>query len=64
MQETTELCIKKAPFARLVREYIQDLNKDRRHPVYRIQRSALEALQEATEAHLVNVFESMLLTIP
>ena len=42
----------KAPFRRLVREIAQDFRQD-----MRFQASALFALQEATEAYLVSVFE-------
>ena len=53
-QKTSELLIRKLPFQRLVREVVrvncnlQDL---------RIQSTALLALQEASEAHLVRMFE-------
>lgn len=49
------MIIPKAPFARLVRYIIIDLfpNSD----VDRIQASALEALQEAVEAYIVQFFE-------
>ncbi|KAH8650263.1 histone-fold-containing protein [Tricladium varicosporioides] len=53
-QQSTELLIKKAPFARLVREIIIDVGC---RPDYRIQASALDALQEATEAFLTTEFE-------
>eukprot|EP00227_Mantoniella_beaufortii_P000043 CAMPEP_0197613464 /NCGR_PEP_ID=MMETSP1326-20131121/59033_1 /TAXON_ID=1155430 /ORGANISM="Genus nov. species nov., Strain RCC2288" /LENGTH=246 /DNA_ID=CAMNT_0043182327 /DNA_START=212 /DNA_END=953 /DNA_ORIENTATION=- len=52
-QKTTELLIRKAPFSRLVREIAQDLNTS----VCRFQNVALEALQEACEAYIVNLFE-------
>ena len=42
----------KAPFRRLVREIAQEISQD-----MRFQASALLALQEATEAYLVSVFE-------
>ena len=51
-QQSTELLIKKLPFQRLVREIAQDLRKD-----LRFQSSAVMALQEATEAHIVSLFE-------
>lgn len=51
-QKSTELLLRKLPFQRLVREVAQQIKDD-----YRFQASALEALQEAAEAHLVEVFE-------
>ena len=54
-QKSTELLIRKAPFARLVREIVQELF-GAQHP-YRFQRSAIEALQEASEAYLVGLLE-------
>ncbi len=57
-QKSTELLIRRAPFARIVREVMQDT------PVRgfdgasaRIQSSALAALQEAAEAYLIGLFE-------
>ena len=55
-QKSTELLIQKIPFQRLVREVFQRLNPD-----LRIQSTALLALQEASEAYLVNLFEDSLL---
>ncbi len=51
-QKTTDLLIKKAPFQRLVREIAQDFKTD-----LRFQGSAIQALQEASEAYLVGLFE-------
>ena len=51
-QTTTELLIRKLPFQRLVREIAQDFVTD-----LRFQGSALEALQQASEAYLVGIFE-------
>ena len=51
-QKTTDLLIKKAPFQRLVREVAQDFKAD-----LRFQSSAVMALQEASEAYLVGLFE-------
>ena len=51
-QKSTELLIRKLPFQRLVREIAQDFKTD-----VRFQSSALMALQEASEAYLVGVFE-------
>ena len=51
-QKTTALLLKKAPFQRLVREVSQDFQAD-----LRFQSSAVLALQEASEAYLVGLFE-------
>jgi histone H3 len=51
-QKSTELLIRKLPFQRLVREIAQDMKSD-----LRFQSSAVMALQEATEAYLVGLFE-------
>lgn len=51
-QKSTELLIRKLPFQRLVREIAQDFKTD-----LRFQASAVAALQEASEAFLVGVFE-------
>ncbi|KAK0558266.1 histone H3.1, partial [Tilletia horrida] len=58
-QKSTELLIRKMPFQRLVRD-ILGMNFGYTAPEvphYRIQSSALAALQEATEAYLVSLFE-------
>ena len=51
-QKSTELLIRKLPFARLVHEIAQDFQTD-----LRFQREAIAALQEAAEAYLVGLFE-------
>jgi len=51
-QKTTELLIQKLPFQRLVREIAQDYKTD-----LRFQSNAVLALQEASEAYLVGLFE-------
>jgi histone H3 len=52
-QRSTELLIRKLPFARLVKEVqLHFTNRE-----YRWQASALLAMQEAAEAHLVGLFE-------
>lgn len=51
-QKSTDLLIKRAPFQRLVREVAQDFKSD-----LRFQSSAVMALQEASEAFLVGLFE-------
>lgn len=50
-QQTTHLLLRKAPFARLVRQLLVE-----RHPYgdrFRWQRAAIDCLQEACEAYLV-----------
>ena len=51
-QKSTELLIRKLPFQRLVREIAADFKTD-----LRFQSSAVVALQEASEAYLVGLFE-------
>ncbi|XP_012373042.1 histone H3.3-like [Octodon degus] len=51
-QKSTELLICKLPFQRLVREIAQDFKTD-----LRFQTAAIGALQEASEAYLVGLFE-------
>ena len=51
-QKSTELLIRKLPFQRLVCEIAQDFKTD-----LRFQSSAVVALQEASEAYLVGLFE-------
>jgi len=51
-QKSEDLLIRKLPFARLVREIAQDFKND-----MRFQGSAILALQEASEAYLVALFE-------
>ncbi|XP_053712004.1 uncharacterized protein LOC128753867 [Synchiropus splendidus] len=57
-QKSTELLIRKLPFQRLVREIAQDFKTD-----LRFQSSAVMALQEASEAYLVGLFEDTNLAI-
>jgi len=52
-QKSTDLLIRRLPFARLVREIQLVMMKQN----FRWQGTALLALQEATEAHLVSLFE-------
>jgi len=52
MQKTTDLCIKKAPYQRLIKEIAQDFMTGAK-----MQGAAVAALQEATEYHQVDVFE-------
>ena len=51
-QKSTELLLRKLPFQRLVRELAQEHKND-----LRFQGSAIMALQEATEAYMVSLFE-------
>lgn len=51
-QKSTDLLIRKLPFQRLVKEIAQDFKSD-----LRFQSTAILALQEAAEAHLVGLFE-------
>ena len=51
-QKNTELLLRKRPFARLVREVAVDFKSD-----LRFQSHAICALQEASEAYLVGLFE-------
>ncbi|KAF5383750.1 hypothetical protein D9615_003750 [Tricholomella constricta] len=53
-QKSTELLIRKLPFQRLVREIAQYSRMD-----LRFQSSAVLALQEATEAYIVGLFEDV-----
>lgn len=54
-QKSTDLLLRVGPFRRLVREISQDIFE---HAVInpRYQSSALDALQEASEAYLVDLF--------
>jgi histone H3 len=51
-QKSTALLLRKLPFQRLVREIAQDYKSD-----LRFQSQAVYALQEATEAYMVGLFE-------
>jgi histone H3 len=51
-QKGTELLIRKLPFQRLVREVAMDFKTD-----LRFQSHAIMALQEASEAYLISIFE-------
>ena len=51
-QKSTELLIRKLPFQRLVREIATEFKSD-----FRFQSQAVLALQEASEAYLVGLFE-------
>ena len=51
-QKSTDLLIRKAPFGRVVREILQEKNKD-----IRAQAVAVAATQEAAEAYTVGLYE-------
>jgi histone H3 len=51
-QKSTELLLRKLPFQRIVREIAQEYKSD-----LRFQSQAVLALQEATEAYMVGLFE-------
>tara|TARA_B110000091_G_scaffold18433_1_gene17387 strand:+ start:216 stop:671 length:456 start_codon:yes stop_codon:yes gene_type:complete len=53
-QKNTDLLIRKLPFQRLCREIAQDFKTD-----LRFQSTAILALQEASEAYLVGLFEDV-----
>ena len=52
-QGSTDLLLRRLPFARIVREIQQNMSRT----PYRWQGTAILALQEAAEAHLVGLFE-------
>ena len=52
-QKSSDLLLRKLPFARLVREIQSNMSSE----LFRWQATALLALQEAAEAHLVGLFE-------
>ncbi|EFA10354.1 uncharacterized protein LOC662206 [Tribolium castaneum] len=54
LQMSTELCIPKLSFSRLIRELLQSHSRGTRD--LRIQKSALQALHEASEAYLTALF--------
>ncbi|QDS70267.1 Histone H3-like centromeric protein hH3v [Venturia effusa] len=55
-QKSTDLLLRKLPFARLVREVAMDMTEFE-DTVLRWQSQAIQALQEAAEAYLVHLFE-------
>lgn len=50
LQQSTKVLIPLAPFHRVIRSIFQELNSD-----FRITKTCLEALQEATELYLVSL---------
>ncbi|RID42227.1 hypothetical protein BRARA_J02133 [Brassica rapa] len=51
-QKSTETLLKKLPFQKLVKEIAQSFKAE-----LRLQRSVVDALQEAAEAYLVGLFQ-------
>jgi histone H3/H4 len=58
-QKSTDLLIRKKPFARLVREIADRILLEKGFGGMRFQRHAILAFQEAAEAFLVGLFEDM-----
>ena len=56
-QQSTDLLIRRRPFSRLVKEILRDQYARPGIIEYRWQATALLALQEASEAYLVSLFE-------
>lgn len=54
LQSSSDLCIPRMCFSRVVREILQDLSNNRED--YRIQSSALKALHEAAESYIVGIY--------
>ena len=61
MQSTSNLLIRKLPYQRLVRQIFkyEICDGNNKEIAYRIQSTALLAMQEATEARLINTFEDV-----
>ena len=57
MQKSVNLILPRSHFGKLVREIMEDETSKQGCPMKRIQRQALEALQEAAENHMVKQFE-------
>ncbi len=60
-QASTELLLPRAPFARLVREVLADIQTQDlvSNQINRVQRTALSVIQEAAEQFLVTYFAGM-----
>ncbi|KAI8999658.1 histone H3.3 [Gaertneriomyces semiglobifer] len=60
-QKSTDLLLRKLPFAQLVKEIMQEEHIRSKKPpgdaIMRIRKDAMVALQEASEAYLVHLFE-------
>lgn len=54
---STDLLIRKLPFARVVRDILHDIAQETNKDDYHIQSEALLALQDITESYLVSLFE-------
>lgn len=54
LRRSTQLLIPRAPFQRIVREIVQQINA---HAQLSIEKEAFEALQESVEMYLVQIFE-------
>ena len=57
-QKSTELLIRKIPFQRFVQEILQDICGTAIDATHRMQTGALQALQEASEAYITELFEA------
>ncbi|KAJ9585884.1 hypothetical protein L9F63_020472, partial [Diploptera punctata] len=60
-QKSTDFLIPRLPFQRLVREIVMEMISPHLAATLRIQRIALDALQEATEMFITQYFEDSLL---
>ena len=58
-QKSTELLIRKIPFQRLLREISQEVCLEKGIPNVKYQSTAILALQEASEAFLVRMFDQV-----
>lgn len=56
-QKSTDMLIRRAPFQRLVKEIMAEIRGE--DQAYRMQASALAAIQEASEAYMVHLFEDI-----
>ena len=56
-QQSSDLLFQKLPFQRLVREVTENICKEKKVENKRFQSTAILALQEASEAYLVGLFE-------
>ena len=56
-QKSTDLLLQKLPFQRLVREIAESICRENNTHMKRFQSTAILALQEASEAYLVGLFE-------
>ena len=56
-QKSTSLLLRKLPFQRLVREIARGMTDAKKLPDFRFQSIAIQAIQEAAESYLVDLFE-------